>query len=55
MEEFKKGDYEKAAKKARKLLKDGVGIVEIINSTHLNIDTVNKLHNKMNKKSGNLI
>lgn len=45
--EFKKGEYEEAAERAKDLLDKGVGITEIISMTGLSEDRINKLHKKM--------
>lgn len=48
--EFKKGQYEDAAEKAKELLDKGIGITEIISMTGLTEERVNKLNRKMKDK-----
>ncbi|MBU5590884.1 hypothetical protein KQI89_03830 [Clostridium sp. MSJ-4] len=46
---FNKGQYEKAAERAKELLDKGIGITEIINMTGLSEERINKIHNKMKR------
>ncbi len=50
MEEVRKNDYSKIARKANKLLKEGMGLIEIINSANRSINMLNDLERYINKK-----
>ncbi len=50
MESLKKEEHSKAAKRVSLMLKEGIGIVEIINSTSSSLNTLNKLNNSRSKK-----
>lgn len=50
MESLKKEDHSKAAKRVSLMLKEGIGIVEIINATNRSLSTLNKLGNSCSKK-----
>lgn len=49
MKVCKKGDYKEVAKKASELLKEGIGISEIINSTQKSLMNIKKLNKKLNR------
>ncbi len=51
MEVSRKGDYSEIAKKASKLLKEGIGIAEIINSTQKKLMYINRLDKNINRKN----
>lgn len=51
METLKKKDYGKVARRASKLLKEGVGIAEIINSANKNFSVLNRTNNNMSEKN----
>ncbi|WP_173362855.1 hypothetical protein [Candidatus Arthromitus sp. SFB-rat-Yit] len=47
MEVCKKEDYKEVAKRASKLLKEGIGISEIINSTQKSLINIKRLNKKI--------
>lgn len=51
METLKKKDYGKVARKASKLLKEGVGIAEIINSANRKFNILNRTNNNISEKN----
>ncbi len=50
MNSLKKEDYSRAAKKVSLLLKEGIGIGEIISATNKSLSTLNRLGNDCSKK-----
>lgn len=51
MRTCKKDEYSEIAKKASVLLKDGIGIAEIVNSTQKKLMYINKLDKNINRKN----
>lgn len=51
MRTYKKDDYSEVAKKASALLKEGIGIAEIINSTQKRLMYINNLDKHINRKN----
>lgn len=50
MKEVRKNDYHRIARKANKLLKEGMGLIEIINSANRSRNMLNDLDQDINKK-----